>query len=588
MGVSSAVNRNDYTGNGGLSSYDYDFRIFEETDLEVTVRDPDGLETLLVLGTDYEVNDVGETPGGDIDLVDNDQAWLTSGNLTTGWHLTLRRVMPIVQDTDIRNQGPYYPDVIEDQFDKLVMIDQQQQDEIDRSVKVPATEDTEMILPSVEERAGQLAGWDADGDFIPVSAGINTALVTPFMETLLDDANAATARTTLGAQQETSALTALTAPAIDDSLPIYDLSATANKKITPDNLLKVIALFTEHTAPAALDTGLVYDAAASAAKKVFLAGMAAGSKRIGVFNLGLAAAQTSVANDSIKIQGAAAALAASNPAFLNAPSSASAGLLSTFRVAANVTILLTGLKSSRDTFGNFTDIPIAVYAINDGETLKWGVSEKPNMTTITSANSSSTPSSVNAYSKMLVNSALVASTCPCMQVGWFLADFTDAGDVWAVQTGAGEIQVGMPFPAPSGDTVAHTGNGHGSTNTAIRRFTTAEDTTDKSIKYTDSATNGASFTILEDGTYGMSYSDVRSAGALLMGISANSNQLTTSIATITAAHRKAYTTEASTVFGFAAAQVRLSAGDVVRPHDDGNADGSAATARFSIKKLAHA
>ena len=54
---------------------------------------------------------------------------------------------------------------------------------------------------------------------------------------------------------------------------------------------------------------------------------------------------------------------------------------------------------------------------------------------------------------MLVNSALSAGTWPCREVGWFLGDFDDTGgaheDLWAVQTAAGEINVGVPVPDPT-------------------------------------------------------------------------------------------------------------------------------------------
>jgi hypothetical protein len=63
--------------------------------------------------------------------------------------------------------------------------------------------------------------------------------------------------------------TALTAPATDDELPIYDLDATANKKITLANLLKIVNSLTEDTTPDNdSDFLLTYDASASAVKKV--------------------------------------------------------------------------------------------------------------------------------------------------------------------------------------------------------------------------------------------------------------------------------------------------------------------------------
>ena len=64
---------------------------------------------------------------------------------------------------------------------------------------------------------------------------------------------------------------ALTAPAIDDEYPIYDLSATTQKRITLSDALKVINLLTADATPdSAADFVVSYDASASGPKKVLL------------------------------------------------------------------------------------------------------------------------------------------------------------------------------------------------------------------------------------------------------------------------------------------------------------------------------
>ncbi len=140
MSISSSTNRNDYAGNGATDTYNYTFRIFDEADLEVTVRDTSDAETTLALSTDYTVTGVGSSGGGTIVLVNSAQSWLDGdGDLKSSYALTIRRVLDLVQETDIRNQGAFYPEIHEDQFDKLVMIAQQQQDELSRSASMPVT-----------------------------------------------------------------------------------------------------------------------------------------------------------------------------------------------------------------------------------------------------------------------------------------------------------------------------------------------------------------------------------------------------------------------------------------------------------------
>lgn len=139
MTLASTTNRLSYTGNGSTKTYSYTFKIFDETDLNIFILNTTtNAETELTLNTDYTVSGVGSSSGGSITLVDADQVWLDgSGYLLAGYKLTIRRVVGLTQETDIRNQGAYYPEIHEDQFDKMVMMSQQQQDDLDRSMKLP-------------------------------------------------------------------------------------------------------------------------------------------------------------------------------------------------------------------------------------------------------------------------------------------------------------------------------------------------------------------------------------------------------------------------------------------------------------------
>lgn len=198
MSLSSTTNRNDYVGNGATATYAYGFKVYLSSELRVTVVNTAGVETRLTINTDYTVTGVGSSSGGNIVLVNASQAWLTSGFLTTGYGLTVRRVRALTQLADIRNQGEFYPETHEDVFDKMVMNQQQLQDELDRAVRLPETEagSADFVLPTIDSRANQLLGFDADGD--PIAAAAVSATVSSFMQTVLDDTTAGAARTTLG------------------------------------------------------------------------------------------------------------------------------------------------------------------------------------------------------------------------------------------------------------------------------------------------------------------------------------------------------------------------------------------------------
>lgn len=131
----------------------------------------------------------------------------------------------------------------------------------------------------------------------------------------------------------------------------------------------------------------------------------------------------------------------------------------------------------------------------------------------------------------------------------------------------------------------NTSNGHGSTNTGIRRFLNTVTNTGGEITYVDSATLGGSFTIGVTGTYAISYSDSFS-GAHDFGISLNSTQLATAFAAIAVADRLNHGTTGAASFALTvSATLRLSAGDVIRAHTGGLGGGIADRTHFIITKV---
>jgi parallel beta-helix repeat protein len=163
MTVSSTSARNDYIGTGAVATYAYTFRIFDDSDLLVTKRDTAGAETTLTLTTDYTVTGAGGYTGGTITL--------TAGALPAGYTIAISRVLDLLQSTDLRNQGAFLAETHERVFDRLVMVDQQQQDQLDRSLRVPVSEagSANFILPTKEARASTLLGFDANG--LPIPSG---------------------------------------------------------------------------------------------------------------------------------------------------------------------------------------------------------------------------------------------------------------------------------------------------------------------------------------------------------------------------------------------------------------------------------
>jgi len=132
-----------------------------------------------------------------------------------------------------------------------------------------------------------------------------------------------------------------------------------------------------------------------------------------------------------------------------------------------------------------------------------------------------------------------------------------------------------------------TANGVGSTNTAIRRLTTVVLNQGSDITYADSATLGATFTIVNAGMYAVSATDSYN-GSNYLGFSLNSTQLTTGIASITPIDRlNVNTTTAANQPVSCAWAGYLSAGDVIRMHVSASVTTGADTGLtcFSIARM---
>jgi hypothetical protein len=196
MSFSTTPPRNDYIGTGALAAYAFGFKIFAATDLLVTKADTAGVETTLVYTTDFTI------PAADINNPNGGTITLVAGNLTLNYLLTLRFKRTTQQSADLRNQGAFNLETIEDTFDQSVRMVQQIEDMVNRSLHLPETEvgtAAKTTLPSATDRASKFLAFDASGNPIASSGGLTSPPVTAFMTTVLDDTTAAAARATLGA-----------------------------------------------------------------------------------------------------------------------------------------------------------------------------------------------------------------------------------------------------------------------------------------------------------------------------------------------------------------------------------------------------
>ena len=138
MPITSTTKKVTALGNDAATVFSFSPVVIPDADsLEVTETTAAGVETVIVRGTGATNYSVAVTtyPGtGSI-------TYPASGGtpLATGESLTIKRLVPVTQTVDLNNQGGYFADVQEGALDKATMVDLQQQEEIDRSLKGPVS-----------------------------------------------------------------------------------------------------------------------------------------------------------------------------------------------------------------------------------------------------------------------------------------------------------------------------------------------------------------------------------------------------------------------------------------------------------------
>jgi hypothetical protein len=178
MSLSSEAKRVSHLGNGSTATYSFNFKIFDQTHLTLKILNTDSAESPLTLSTDYTVTGAGETNGGSITLTNSGQDWIDgSGFLKTGYKLIIKRTVPKKQTADIRNQGDFHASTHENIFDKQVMMIQELEDDISRSVKTPDTIDSATFDPTIPstvvDNPSTALGVNAAGDGIAIGPTFN-------------------------------------------------------------------------------------------------------------------------------------------------------------------------------------------------------------------------------------------------------------------------------------------------------------------------------------------------------------------------------------------------------------------------------
>jgi|TARA_A100001388_G_scaffold172691_1_gene129070 hypothetical protein len=170
MTINSTTRKtSNLVGNGNTATYPFAFKVFTDADVVVKKLEVStSIETTLTLGAnnDYIVTlneDQNSNPGGSITL----KSGGNNQNLASGFQLVITSAVEPLQGTDLTNQGGFFPEVINDALDKAIVLHQQQQDELNRSIKFSLTNTIGSleITENANARKNRVLGFDNLGEF---------------------------------------------------------------------------------------------------------------------------------------------------------------------------------------------------------------------------------------------------------------------------------------------------------------------------------------------------------------------------------------------------------------------------------------
>lgn len=149
-----------YTGNGVATSFSFAFKVFATTDVQVVKASTSGVESTLVLNSDYSVTlnaDQNASPGGSI-------AYPLSGSpLAAGEKLAIVGSLDYSQTTTLPSGGAYSASVVERALDRLAILAQQILEIASRGVRLATTAATNVSASLPSPVASSVLGWNNTG-----------------------------------------------------------------------------------------------------------------------------------------------------------------------------------------------------------------------------------------------------------------------------------------------------------------------------------------------------------------------------------------------------------------------------------------
>jgi len=203
MAFTSTLSKVQYAGNGATTGFAFPYLFYANSHLVVTSTSSEGVDTVLVLDTNYTVTGAGNSAGGTVTITPAP---------ATGVEITIERRVPYSQEHEYVNDDRFDAEAHEKAMDRNAMMAAQlgaTGGDVSRSLKYPSSEPlaTSAILPSKANRAGMVLAFDEDGEptVVPTATEqVETAT------TAADEAAASAAAALVSANASSSSASAAT------------------------------------------------------------------------------------------------------------------------------------------------------------------------------------------------------------------------------------------------------------------------------------------------------------------------------------------------------------------------------------------
>lgn len=153
-------------GNGLTTHWPYPFIIPDDASARVGLFDIATSALTLIPDTDYSISGLGEDAGGEVVYP------LAGAPISVAKRLVIWREVDYTQDTELTNQTPYYPVVLMDQLDRMVMQTQQLAEESSRSLKITqgSNLDPDAFIAQLQQGAADAAASAEEAEASAIAA----------------------------------------------------------------------------------------------------------------------------------------------------------------------------------------------------------------------------------------------------------------------------------------------------------------------------------------------------------------------------------------------------------------------------------